>query len=877
MSNLDAVKKVMMYQKDKSGFVKEPTIKEMADLVVLVLSQVKVIEEAIKAGRLDGKTPIKDVDYISKDSALKMLTQAVNYALNNEEDKFINRVEGKFNSKVYLSEKNRDETVIEAIERINQKLHEVKDGVVTEEEVQRAAQLALGMIELPDFSNLIKDNLDGEAVREVLSRLTGDKRYTVQIADVNGLAQALSQVSQVRSNSSGTIGKQQVYGFIRQAIIDGIITSGGTTTFLGLTDTPATYASQAGKLLAVKTGEDGVEFIAPPSGSGDVVGPASATDNAIARYDSTTGKLIQNSVATINDNGDLKWNGFITNRSNLTVPVATPVAVYLNDTHGTTLNTTYQYLIRAVTTATNSDTGTSAIVYYNEPTTTWSVREVSVRTTDSNAPRFQINGSTVECYHNSTIQTYAMNIAVESRYVQETDATIHTFGADSMWQRVNDDLSYIDGSISVTANKAPAVFKSTADVSSSRLLNLKGDRATPATNDEIYQSFYLNDDAGNEGEVARLTVQSTDITSASEDGIIKFSLVSNGTLTEKLNIESAYIRPTTNNGLALGAATASFSDLFLAEGGVINWDNGDVTITQTGNNLTIVGNVSAITDDTSSSLSIENTNLGESMTALDVHFNSATPNDYDYIQNLYYFDNNSATKKLFARMRVYSDDITATSEGSSFVFETLLNGVLAPRLIIGSEGTATINGIVVGSDTLPGIVSSNENQDLVLQAGNGYTGHITLTDGTNGNISLTPHGTGAVAISTTLELGHASDTTLSRVSAGVVAVEGVALASTLITENAQTGTSYTLVLADASKFVSMNNASANTLTVPPNSSVAFPTGTRLMVQQRGAGSTTIAAGSGVTINAPASAPLAIAEQYGSRGLLKTATDTWQII
>jgi hypothetical protein len=281
MSNLDAVKKVMMYQKDKSGFVKEPTIKEMADLVVLVLSQVKVIEEAIKAGRLDGKTPIKDVDYISKDSALKMLTQAVNHALNNEEDKFINRVEGKFNSKVYLSEKNRDETVIEAIERINQKLHEVKDGVVTEEEVQRAAQLALGMIELPDFSNLIKDNLDGEAVREVLSRLTGDKRYTVQIADVNGLAQALSQVSQVRSNSSGTIGKQQVYGFIRQAIIDGIITSGGTTTFLGLTDTPATYASQAGKLLAVKTGEDGVEFIAPPSGSGDVVKVGTQVDNQI--------------------------------------------------------------------------------------------------------------------------------------------------------------------------------------------------------------------------------------------------------------------------------------------------------------------------------------------------------------------------------------------------------------------------------------------------------------------------------------------------------------------------------------------------------------------------------------------------------------------
>ena len=39
------------------------------------------------------------------------------------------------------------------------------------------------------------------------------------------------------------------------------------------------------------------------SGSGDVVGPASSTDNAIVRFDSTTGKLIQNSTATLSDGG----------------------------------------------------------------------------------------------------------------------------------------------------------------------------------------------------------------------------------------------------------------------------------------------------------------------------------------------------------------------------------------------------------------------------------------------------------------------------------------------------------------------------------------------------------------------------------------------
>lgn len=41
-------------------------------------------------------------------------------------------------------------------------------------------------------------------------------------------------------------------------------------------------------------------------GSGDVVGPSSATDNAFARYDSTTGKLLQNSQTTEDDNGVVK-------------------------------------------------------------------------------------------------------------------------------------------------------------------------------------------------------------------------------------------------------------------------------------------------------------------------------------------------------------------------------------------------------------------------------------------------------------------------------------------------------------------------------------------------------------------------------------------
>jgi len=94
-------------------------------------------------------------------------------------------------------------------------------------------------------------------------------------------------------------------------------------------------------------------------------------------------------------------------------------------------------------------------------------------------------------------------------------------------------------------------------------------------------------------------------------------------------------------------------------------------------------------------------------------------------------------------------------------------------------------------------------------------------------------------------------------------------------ESAQTA-SYTLVLADAGKMVTMTNASANNLTVPPNSSVAFPVNTRIDLIQYGAGQTTVVAGSGVTIYSSGS-KLKLTGQYSGASLWKKATDTWVLI
>ena len=97
----------------------------------------------------------------------------------------------------------------------------------------------------------------------------------------------------------------------------------------------------------------------------------------------------------------------------------------------------------------------------------------------------------------------------------------------------------------------------------------------------------------------------------------------------------------------------------------------------------------------------------------------------------------------------------------------------------------------------------------------------------------------------------------------------------LITENAQTGASYTLVLSDANKLVSMNNGSGNTLVIPLNSSVAFPIGTQILVKQKGAGQTIFLPTGGVIIESYLNKTISLG-QYSLFTLIKTNTDTWSL-
>jgi len=134
--------------------------------------------------------------------------------------------------------------------------------------------------------------------------------------------------------------------------------------------------------------------------------------------------------------------------------------------------------------------------------------------------------------------------------------------------------------------------------------------------------------------------------------------------------------------------------------------------------------------------------------------------------------------------------------------------------------------------------------------------------------------TGDISVSGNLSVGSNTD-----MEASIDAVE--ADVSTLQTDvtninelqvNTQ-GSNYTLVLSDAGKLVQMLVASANTLTIPPNSSVAFPVGTQILVVQFGAGQTTLVAGSGVNINSK-DGNLKLSAQYCGVTLIQRTTDRW---
>ena len=206
------------------------------------------------------------------------------------------------------------------------------------------------------------------------------------------------------------------------------------------------------------------------------------------------------------------------------------------------------------------------------------------------------------------------------------------------------------------------------------------------------------------------------------------------------------------------------------------------------------------------------------------------------------------------------------------------SGMIADATIVDADISASA---AIAQSKISGLSSSlSAKADLASPT---FTGTVTIPSGaalgTPASATLTnatglPVSTGISGLGTGVAtfLATPSSANLASMVTDEIGTGNLVLSD--IATNAQTA-SYTLVLADKAKLVEMNVASANNVTVPPNSSVALPVGSKIDILQVGAGQTTIVAGAGVTVNATPG--LKLRAQWSSATLIKRATDTWVLV
>lgn len=193
-------------------------------------------------------------------------------------------------------------------------------------------------------------------------------------------------------------------------------------------------------------------------------------------------------------------------------------------------------------------------------------------------------------------------------------------------------------------------------------------------------------------------------------------------------------------------------------------------------------------------------------------------------------------------------------------------------------GTLDLTGTVSGFQTFVAGVGDGNTCDYVIfdpVTFDWETGEGTVTDAATDTLS---RDTVYESTNSDALVNFASNTKIVAVDlpGSVLAsiLSDIAALQATVAPNAQTGTTYTAVLGDANKLITMSNASANTFTIPANSSVAYDVGTTLRVIQLGAGTTSVEGDTGVTVNGVSAGSCDINNQYQGVVCEKIATDTW---
>jgi len=195
------------------------------------------------------------------------------------------------------------------------------------------------------------------------------------------------------------------------------------------------------------------------------------------------------------------------------------------------------------------------------------------------------------------------------------------------------------------------------------------------------------------------------------------------------------LRPNANDGMALGTTALGWSDLFLATGGVINWNNGNVTATQSANALAFAGVTNGVTFDgaisnTAGGISSSSTAAGTLLTLTstdagatsgpnaELYRNSASPAANDILSILYWYGKDSGgAKQEYASTQVTIVDPTAASEDAVSEDYVTVGGARTAFLRRGAlaSGTADPNavGLPLGQLSFPAVQNPSFNPNTL--------------------------------------------------------------------------------------------------------------------------------------------------------------------
>ena len=389
-------------------------------------------------------------------------------------------------------------------------------------------------------------------------------------------------------------------------------------------------------------------------------------------------------------------------------------------------------------------------------------------------------------------------------------------------------------------------------------------------------------------------------------------LTTNGTFQATTITATTAVVPDASDGAALGTTSLEWSDLYLADGAVLGFgDDQDVTLTHVADTGLILKNAHTS----------GNSGIGAVLTLQTGDTDVADGNILGHIK--FQAPNEGAgTDAIVIAAAIAAEsegDFSSTNNATSLVFQTGASEVATTKMTLTSGGNLDVTGDITGStvnadgDTAAGdnaAIGYTAGEGLIL-TGQGSTNDITIKNDADADVITIPTGATGVVLAGALTLGDGleidvasgdpkivfdtqgadkfvlgvddSDSDKFKIDTGgtvggatVMEIsnsdKSVFTQHAIVKINAQTGTTYTTVLTDSNKLITLSNGSSITLTIPPNSSVAYPIGTVIACMNLGAGIVTTAQGSGVTIRSRNG--LVAGGQYAVWSLTKFLSDTW---